>query len=48
MENSDRLYKIYKEMDFMFFVMSAYLTGGLMMLFNPFITLLFGGKYCFQ
>lgn len=35
MENSDRLYKIYKEMDFMFFVMSAYLTGGLMMLFNP-------------
>ena len=24
------------------------LTGGLMMLFNPFITLLFGGKYCFS
>ena len=47
MENSDRLYKIYKEMDFMFFVMSAYLTGGLMMLFNPFITMLFGGRYCF-
>lgn len=47
LENSDRLYKIYKEMDFMFFVMSAYLTGGLMMLFNPFITLLFGEKYCF-
>lgn len=47
MENSDRLYKIYKEMDFMFFVMSAYLTGGLMMLFNPLIALLFGGEYCF-
>ena len=47
MENSDRLYKVYKEMDFMFFVMSAYLTGGLMMLFNSFITLLFGGGYCF-
>lgn len=47
LENSDRLYKIYKEMDFMFFVMSAYLTGGLMMLFNPFITLLFGEEYCF-
>ena len=47
LENSDRLYRIYKEMDFMFFVMSAYLTGGLMMLFNPFITLLFGGEYCF-
>ena len=46
-ENSDRLYKIYKEMDFMFFVMAAYLTGGLMMLFNSFITLLFGGEYCF-
>lgn len=47
MENSDRLYKIYKEMDFMFFVMSAYLTGGLMMLFNPLIELLFGREYCF-
>ena len=47
LENSDRLYRIYKEMDFMFFVMSAYLTGGLMMLFNPFITLLFGEGYCF-
>ena len=47
LENSDWLYKVYKEMDFMFYVMSAYLTGGLMMLFNPFITLLFGGEYCF-
>lgn len=26
---------------------SAYLTGGLMMLFNPLIALLFGGEYCF-
>ena len=47
LENSDRLYEIYKEMDFMFFVLSAYLTGGLMMLFNPFIVLLFGREYCF-
>ncbi len=47
LENSDRLYRIYKEMDFMFFIMSAYLTGGLMMLFNPLIALLFGGKFCF-
>ena len=37
----------YQEMDFLFFVQSAYLTGGLMMLFNPLIALLFGGEYCF-
>ena len=46
LENSDRLYRVYKEMDFLFFVQSAYLTGGLMMLFNPLIALLFGGEYC--
>ncbi len=47
LENSDRLYQVYKEMDFLFFVLSGYLTGGLMMLFNPLIALLFGRKYCF-
>ena len=47
LENSDRLYRVYKEMDFLFFVLSGYLTGGLMMLFNPLIALLFGGKFCF-
>ena len=47
LEDSDRLYQVYKEMDFLFFVLSGYLTGGLMMLFNPFIALLFGGKFCF-
>lgn len=47
LENSDRLYQVYKEMDFLFFVQSAYLTGGLMMLFNPLIELLFGREYCF-
>ena len=34
-------------MDFLFFVLSGYLTGGLMMLFNPLIALLFGREYCF-
>ena len=47
LENSDRLYQVYKEMDFLFFVLSGYLTGGLMMLFNPLIALLFGEEYCF-
>ena len=47
LENSDRLYQVYKEMDFLFFVQSAYLTGGLMMLFNPLIELLLGREYCF-
>ena len=48
LENSDRLYQVYKEMDFLFFVLSGYLTGGLMMLFNPLIALLFGREYCFS
>ncbi len=47
LENSDRLYQVYKEMDFLFFMLSGYLTGGLMMLFNPLIALLFGEEYCF-
>ena len=47
LENSDRLYRVYKEMDFLFFVLSSYLTGGLMMLFNSLIALLFGEEYCF-
>ena len=34
-------------MDFLFFVLSGYLTGGLMMLFNSLIALLFGEEYCF-
>ena len=42
LENPDRLYQVYKEMDLLFFVLSAYLTGGLMMLFTPFVELLFG------
>ena len=48
LENPDKLYSIYKEMDFMFFIMAAYFAGGLMMLFNPFITIFFGGQYCFS
>lgn len=47
MESPDRLYQVYKEIDFLFFVLSAYLTGELMMLFNPFIAICFGGEYCF-
>lgn len=47
LEDSTRLYAIYRELDFLFFVLSAYLAGGLMMLFNPFITIFFGEQYCF-
>lgn len=47
LENPQRLYQVYKELDFLFFVLSAYLAGGLMMLFNPFITIFFGEQYCF-
>lgn len=46
LENPDRLYQIYNEIDFLFFALSGYLTGGLMMLFNPFIELCFGAQYC--
>ena len=47
LENSDRLYRIYREMDFMFFLLTSYIIGGLMMLLNPFVALLFGRDYCF-
>lgn len=47
LENPQRLYQIYREMDLLFFLLAAYLTGGLAMLFNPFITIFFGGQYCF-
>ena len=47
LENPEKLYSIYKELDFLFFVLSAYLAGGLMMLFNPFIVICFGEQYCF-
>ena len=47
LENSDRLYHIYREMDLLFFVLSGYVSGGLMLLFNPFITIFFGREYCF-
>lgn len=47
LEDSGRLYKIYSELDFLFFVLSGYLTGGLVMLFNPFIAIFFGENYCF-
>lgn len=46
-EEPARLYTVYREMDFLFFVLAAYLTGGLILLFNPFITLFFGADYCF-
>ncbi len=44
---ADRLYQVYKEMDFLFFVLFGYLTGGLIMLFNSLIALLFGEEYAF-
>ena len=47
LESSDRLYRIYREMDFMFFLLTSYTIGGLMMLLNSFIALLFGKDYCF-
>jgi len=47
LESPERLYQVYKEIDFLFFVLSAYLTGGLVMLFNPFISICFGKEYCF-
>lgn len=47
LENSDRLYSIYKELDLMFFLLAGYVSGGLMLLFNPFVSIFFGARYCF-
>lgn len=44
--DGEHVYKVYRELDFMFFLMFGYLTGGLAALFNPFISLFFGSPYC--
>ena len=46
-ENPDKVYEIYKALDFAMFVLFAYVAGGLIALFNLFIELLFGAKYVF-
>ncbi|WP_432631186.1 lipopolysaccharide biosynthesis protein [Brotaphodocola sp.] len=47
LEEPERIYKIYREMDFIFFVITAYCAGGMYMLINPFIAIFFGKQYCF-
>ena len=42
----EHVYRVYRELDFLFFLLFGYLTGGLVALFNPFISLFFGGEYC--
>lgn len=44
--SSEHVYNVYRELDFMFFLMFGYLTGGLIALFDSFISLFFGPQYC--
>ena len=47
-EEPAKVYRIYREMDFMFFVLNAYFAAGMFILINPFIAIFFGGQYCFS
>lgn len=47
-EEPAKVYRIYREMDFMFFVMNAYFAAGMFILINPFIAIFFGEEYCFS
>lgn len=48
MEDGDRVYGIYRELDLIYFFIYSYWTAGLIALFNAFITLCFGPEYCFS
>lgn len=47
-EEPAKVYRIYREMDFMFFVLNAYFAAGMFILINPFIAIFFGEQYCFS
>lgn len=46
-EDDTRIYRIYRELEFIFFLLYSYWACGLFALFNGFITLFFGGQFCF-
>lgn len=48
MEDEKRVYSVYRELEFLFFVLYAYWAAGLFTLFNSFINLCFGTEYCFS
>ena len=47
-EEPAKVYRIYREMDFMFFVLNAYFAAGMFIFINPFIAIFFGEQYCFS
>lgn len=47
-EDEKRVYSIYRELEFLLFVIYAYWAAGLFALFNGFIALCFGADYCFS
>lgn len=47
-EDADKIYEVYKILDFAMFGMYGYVAGGLIILFNLFIRLCFGESYLFS
>lgn len=48
LESPTRVYQVYRELDFLLFLLYAYLTGGLFAFLTPLIRLMFGAEYCFS
>lgn len=46
-EDETRVYDVYRQLEFMFFILYSYWAGGLFTLFNAFIGLFFGWQFCF-
>ena len=42
------IYRIYKQLDFFLFLLFGYFSAGMVVLFNPFIKLMFGEEYLFS
>lgn len=47
-EETDKIYEVYRGLDFLMFLFYGYIAAALMVLFNPFIRLFFGKEYLFS
>ena len=47
-QDPEYIYRIYKQLDFFLFLLFGYFSAGMVVLFNPFIKLMFGEEYLFS
>lgn len=48
LEDREKVYEVYQELDFFMFLLSGYVSAALFVLLNPFIELFFGDEYVFS